>query len=586
MAVDVIGVPIEVIRSRTVFYRPAVIDIKCCHTIHGCSNCPNIGNSSCSAIHFGVCVPVKSKADIFNAFSADAQTCSFPYAYKKNEISNKSRESPQPILNFSPAPSNFEPKIIEKPSQPVKERFEIKKELPEEKPNAIESERHLEGNVVPSKLADVPANASAQHIKPFYFPMGVPSPSVDKTSSEIARLVQDEFDKAEGKKISVKEMGSIVKVCRMPYYWKVPFFRYLCTGEAQEYITFQKFLAGWNRLTKTCFDDASKFIQICSKPGHNYMVFEDFLPLIQDVVDCHPGLTFLQDAPEFHSRYIQTVISRIFYCLNRSWSGKITVQELRNSNLLKTIERLEVEEDINQILDYFSYEHFYVIYCKFWELDQDHDLLISESDLARHNNYAISSRMIGRIFSGAVTRNLTNGKLTYRDFVWFLISEEDKRHPRSVEYWFRCMDVDGDGIISMYEMEYFYEEQIKKMEMLDIETLPFQDCLCQMLDMINPSEPGRIRLKDLKASSLAPIFFDTFFNLEKYLRHEQKDPFSNLRDGEDAGLSDFDRFAAEEYEMLVAEEGSGDNQHPEIIYDDDFEQEDSRHGEDHSRRND
>lgn len=50
-----------------------------------------------------------------------------------------------------------------------------------------------------------------------------------------------------------------------------------------------------------------------------------------------------------------------------------------------------------------------------------------------------------------------------------------------------------------------------------------------MLDMINPSEPGRIRLKDLKASSLTPIFFDTFFNLEKYLRHEQKDPFSNLR---------------------------------------------------------
>jgi len=27
-------------------------------------------------------------------------------------------------------------------------------------------------------------------------------------------------------------------------------------------------------------------------------------------------------------------------------------------------------------------------------------------------------------------RNLVDGKLSYRDFVWFLISEEDKRHPR------------------------------------------------------------------------------------------------------------------------------------------------------------
>lgn len=29
-----------------------------------------------------------------------------------------------------------------------------------------------------------------------------------------------------------------------------------------------------------------------------------------------------------------------------------------------------------------------------------------------------------------ISRNLVDGKLNYRDFVWFLISEEDKRHPR------------------------------------------------------------------------------------------------------------------------------------------------------------
>ena len=42
------------------------------------------------------------------------------------------------------------------------------------------------------------------------------------------------------------------------------------------------------------------------------------------------------------------------------------------------------------------------------------------------------------------------------------------------------MDLDGDGVISMYEMEYFYEEQVQKMEALGIETLPFEDCLCQV----------------------------------------------------------------------------------------------------------
>ena len=42
---------------------------------------------------------------------------------------------------------------------------------------------------------------------------------------------------------------------------------------------------------------------------------------------------------------------------------------------------------MTQVTDFFSYEHFYVIYCKFWELDKDHDLLIDKSDVARHNDH-------------------------------------------------------------------------------------------------------------------------------------------------------------------------------------------------------
>ncbi|CAH3199091.1 unnamed protein product, partial [Porites evermanni] len=74
--------------------------------------------------------------------------------------------------------------------------------------------------------------------------------------------------------------------------------------------------------------------------------------------------------------------------------------------------------------------------------------------------------------------------MSYPDFVWFLLSEEDKKHPRSIEYWFRCMDVDGDGVLSMYELEYFYTEQVSKMDALGIETMVFQDCLCQVWVLI------------------------------------------------------------------------------------------------------
>lgn len=141
-------------------------------------------------------------------------------------------------------------------------------------------------------------------------------------------------------------------------------------------------------------------------------------------------------------------------------------------------------------------------------------------------------------------------RMSYTDFVWFLLAEEDKTHATAIEYWFRCMDIDGDGILSMYELEYFYEEQQHRMEQLGIETLPFEDCLCQvgflkflwcchctiiclqMLDMIKPMKSDCITLSDLKRCKMTPIFFDTFFNLEKYMEHEQRDPFAQKENEE------------------------------------------------------
>lgn len=62
----------------------------------------------------------------------------------------------------------------------------------------------------------------------------------------------------------------------------------------------------------------------------------------------------------------------------------------------------------------------------------------------------------------------------------------------SIEYWFRCMDVDGDGVFFMYELEYFYEEQCERMEVMGIEFLLFYDLLCQMFDLVKFVSDGKI----------------------------------------------------------------------------------------------
>lgn len=413
------------------------------------------------------------------------------------------------------------------------------------------------------------SGAPARVIPRFHFPKGRPPPAHQQDHA--LHKVQSAFATFPNSQVPRESFKHIVKACECPLYWKMPLF--LATQQSMHVpVDGHKFIDFWREMTSQCHDQASRFVYVLTRGKSNTLAPEDFVPLVQDVVDTHPGLSFLKEATEFHSRYVHTVIARIFYCVNRSWSGRISIPELRRSNLLQVIQLLEDEEDINQVTQYFSYEHFYVIYCKFWELDRDHDLFIDKHDLARHNDHALSSRMIERVLSGCVTRGNQNRltpdgepRMSYTEFVWFLLAEEDKTHPTAIEYWFRCMDLDGDGYISMYELEYFYEEQMQRMEAIGIETLPFNDCLCQMLDMVHPETEGKITLTDLKKCKLTPIFFDTFFNLEKYLDHEQRDPFATQRDS-DCEMSEWDRFAAEEYELLVAEEGGSDAQ-DQISYD-------------------
>uniref|UniRef100_A0A8C6Y668 Protein phosphatase 2 regulatory subunit B''alpha n=1 Tax=Naja naja TaxID=35670 RepID=A0A8C6Y668_NAJNA len=395
------------------------------------------------------------------------------------------------------------------------------------------------------------------NIPTFYFPYGLPN--ICNNHDEIIIKVEAAFSEFEDKKVPYNEMGKIIKICGCPLYWKAPMFN-ASGGEQTGFVSVHSFVAMWRKILHNCHDDASKFICLLAKPNCNYLEQEDFIPILQ-VYLTSPLNSSLELPNNKNSVYLIffQVIQRIFYIVNRSWSRKISLIELKKSNFLQTLALLEEEEDINQITDYFSYEHFYVIYCKFWELDTDHDLYINQSDLTRYNDQALSSRIIERIFTGAVLRGSQEQKenqMSYADFVWFLISEEDKRCLTSIEYWFRCMDLDGDGTLSMYELEYFYEEQCERMESMGIEPLPFHDLLCQMLDLVKPEYEGRITLRDLKRCRMAHVFYNTFFNLEKYLDNEQRDPFAVQKDVENDSPepSDWDRYAAEEYEILVAEE--------------------------------
>ncbi|KAI9087462.1 hypothetical protein K1719_030602 [Acacia pycnantha] len=406
----------------------------------------------------------------------------------------------------------------------------------------------------PLKLVSDPVR---EIIPPFYFENGPPPPNELKEHF-LFQIDHHFYGHMDG--LQVHEFKSVTKeVCKLPSFFSAALFRKIDVNFTGT-ITRDQFIEYWIQGNMITMDLASQIYTILKHPDRRYLLQDDFKPILRELLATHPGLEFLQSTPEFQERYAETVIYRIFYYMNRSGNGRLTLRELKRGNLIAAMLHADEEEDINKILRYFSYEHFYVIYCKFWELDTDHDFFIDRENLIRYGNHALTFRIVDRIFS-QVPRKFTSkleGKMSYEDFVYFILAEEDKSSEPSLEYWFKCIDLDGNGILTPNELLFFYEEQLHRMECMAQEPVLFEDILCQIVDMIGPENEGYITLKDVKASKLSGNVFNILFNLNKFIAFETRDPFLIRQEREDPTLTEWDRFAHREYIRLSMEEDGED----------------------------
>ena len=300
-----------------------------------------------------------------------------------------------------------------------------------------------------------------------------------------------------------------------------------------------------------------KYFNFIKSPNRDYIVKDDFKPILQTLMKENSSLIFLKEYPTYQQKYIETVIARIFYMNDSNDDGKITFNDFEKSDLFEIIQKI-YNSDVNKIRQYFSYEHFYVIYTTFYENStyEVKDELYIPKEVFCTYAYNLGMRTVNRIFDEIPRKFVSEEKymMSYEDFIYYMISEEDKTSPTSIKYWFKVIDLNNEGFITKKEMEYFYEEQIEKLKNNKKEVMKFKDVFNKIKSLVPPKMENKWYLQNfLDNPKNSSIVFNMLLNMNK-INNKEKDSLiiKEIENGKD--YSDWDIFAYKEFKRKIDED--------------------------------
>ena len=185
----------------------------------------------------------------------------------------------------------------------------------------------------------------SQAIPTFYKPGGE-GLSEEMNAKKVA-LAELLFAKRAGTNVDgpvgmdVEQFGDVVReVVGLPRFFSKRVMA-LVAGADATVVTKEQWFRYWNSTLRRQKDPESAMFEILRQPGAKSLVYSDFNDVFTYMVRTHPGLEFLQHTREFQDRYVETVVYRIFYDCNTHWNGKLTLRELKRSDLLEHMLRVE-----------------------------------------------------------------------------------------------------------------------------------------------------------------------------------------------------------------------------------------------------
>ncbi|XP_063542472.1 serine/threonine-protein phosphatase 2A regulatory subunit B'' subunit gamma-like [Cydia strobilella] len=261
--------------------------------------------------------------------------------------------------------------------------------------------------------------------------------------------------------------------------------------------------------------------------GQGYLTEHDLESYIAELVPSLAALDGLDSS--FSSFYVCTAARKFLFFLDPLRVGRVRIRDVLSCSFLDDLLELR-EEDLPMELqeqNWFSAASALRVYGQYLNLDRDHNGMLSISELAGYGSGTLTRAFLQRVFQQCLTYD---GEMDYKTYLELVLALENRRQPAALAYLFRLLDINSQGYLDKFTLNYFFKAIQEQMVAHGAEPVNFEDVKDEIFDMIRPEHPSRITLQDLIRSGHGHTAVSILLELHGFWAYENREALAAAPD--------------------------------------------------------
>ncbi|KAL4716420.1 hypothetical protein ACJJTC_015848 [Scirpophaga incertulas] len=261
--------------------------------------------------------------------------------------------------------------------------------------------------------------------------------------------------------------------------------------------------------------------------GQGYLTEHDLESYIAELVPSLAALDGLDSS--FSSFYVCTAARKFLFFLDPLRVGRVRIKDILSCSFLDDLLELR-EEDLPMELqeqNWFSAASALRVYGQYLNLDRDHNGMLSMNELAGYGSGTLTRAFLQRVFQQCLTYD---GEMDYKTYLDLVLALENRRQPAALAYLFRVLDINSQGYLDAFTLNYFFKAIQEQMVAHGAEPVNFDDVKDEIFDMIRPKHPARITLQDLVRSGQGHTAVSILLELHGFWAYENREALAAAGD--------------------------------------------------------